>query len=106
MSCYVDPLFHMPGRNARVKRVGERHGHQWSHLWADTEEELHRMAEALGMQRAWFQDKPGFPHYDLVPPRRAQAVFFGAIEKSLHEWLSERGLPASGQVSRPPETKP
>ncbi|HWA07955.1 MAG TPA: DUF4031 domain-containing protein [Opitutaceae bacterium] len=89
MSCYVDPLFVFPARNARVRRVGERHGHRWCHLWADTLEELHTMAAKIGMRPEWFQDKPGFPHYDLVPPRREAALKLGAIEKPLRERLKE-----------------
>ena len=34
---------------------------RWSHLIADTEEELHAFAARLGMRRAWFQDRPGDP---------------------------------------------
>ncbi len=88
----------MEGRNARVKRVGMRHGHQWCHLWADSLEELHAMARKIGMRPAWFQDKQDFPHYDLVPPRRAHAVKLGAIEFSLARWLKgERPVPV-GQM--------
>lgn len=99
MSCYVDPLFVMPARNARVFRVGERHGHQWCHLWADSVEEMHAMAAKVGMRREWFQDKPGFPHYDLVPPRRAAALALGAIEYDLRDWIrGSRPVPI-GQLS-------
>jgi len=87
MSCYVDPLFVWPARNARVHRVGARHGHQWCHLWADSLEELHAMAKKVGMRPEWFQDKPGFPHYDLVPPRREAALAAGAIKRDLREHL-------------------
>lgn len=87
MSCYVDPLFAMEGRNAPVKRVGERHGHRWCHLWADSLEELHQLAGKIGMKPEWFQDKRGFPHYDLVPPRRAHALRLGAIEFSAADWI-------------------
>lgn len=89
---YVDPLFYFPSSNPQAYRVGERHGHMWSHLWADTAEELHKMAGLVGMQRSWFQDKPGFPHYDLVPPRRALAVKLGAREASLSEWLRKHPI--------------
>jgi hypothetical protein len=40
--------------------------------------ELHAMAQRLGLKRAWFQDKPGTPHYDLTPTKRTQAIKLGA----------------------------
>lgn len=87
MSCYVDPLFRFPARGAQAFRAGAKHGHRWCHLWADSIEELHAMAAKIGMKRAWFQDKDGFPHYDLVPTRRAAALRAGAKEMALATWL-------------------
>lgn len=74
---------------------------QWSHLTADTTEELHEFAARLGMRRNWFQParlvpdteytrkncphkigKP-FPgsrdHYDVTAPVRRKAIALGAI---------------------------
>ena len=87
VSCYVDRLFVRESREPQARRVGQRHGHRWCHLWADTPQELHAMAKRVGMRPEWFQDKNGFPHYDLVPPRRAAAVRAGAIELELADWL-------------------
>lgn len=56
---------------------------------ADTLEELHEMAERLGMRREWFQDKPGAPHYDLIPEAREQAIVFGAIVLTRREWVAK-----------------
>jgi hypothetical protein len=56
---------------------------RWSHLVADTDDELHAFASRMGMRRAWFQDKPGRPHhahYDLPERARADAVAHGAVE--------------------------
>lgn len=50
------------------------------HMAADTLEELHAMADAIGVARRWFQDKPRFPHYDICLSKRALAVKNGAIE--------------------------
>ena len=50
------------------------------HMFADTLEELHAMAKAIGMKYSWFQDKPALPHYDLVESRRKRAIAQGAIE--------------------------
>jgi hypothetical protein len=59
----------------------------WCHLWSDNVEELHEFARKLGMKRSWFQNKPTFPHYDLVPRRRAIAIKLGAKQISLKEYL-------------------
>lgn len=50
------------------------------HLYADTTEELHAMAERIGVRRRWFQDREGFPHYDICKTKRARAVQLGAVE--------------------------
>lgn len=52
------------------------------HLIADTEDELHALAQKIGMKRAWFQsgEDHAMPHYDLTAGRRAAAVRAGAIE--------------------------
>lgn len=52
------------------------------HMQADTLDELHAMAERIGMRREWFQSKPGRPwhdHYDLTRERRERAIEAGAI---------------------------
>ena len=74
MSVYVDPI--------REVEYG-----RWKyacHMIADTVEELHTMAEAIGMKRDWFQPT-SFPHYDLLRPRRAAAVKLGAVELTRRE---------------------
>jgi hypothetical protein len=73
VSVYVDPLIN----------------HGWHlgpscHLFADTIEELHEMASAIGLRRSWFQGER-LPHYDLTASRRARAVVRGAIELSRRE---------------------
>jgi hypothetical protein len=52
------------------------------HMVADTPEELHAMADKIGMQRKWFQSfvKARRPHYDISEPKRKLAVQYGAIE--------------------------
>lgn len=54
-------------------------GHLMCHMLADTLGELHAMADAIGMQRRWFQPR-SFPHYDVPQDRRALAVALGAVE--------------------------
>jgi hypothetical protein len=78
VTVYVDD-FRVP---ARVGRLTGR----WSHLTADTVEELHAFAARLGMKRSWFQDKgDGRWHYDVTDPKRAAAVELGATPITLRE---------------------
>ena len=53
-------------------------------------EELHAFAARIGLKRAWFQDDPKYPHYDLTPARRAAAVKAGAVEVTGREWILAR----------------
>lgn len=50
-----------------------------SHMVADTEAELHAMAQAIGLKREWFQDH-NTPHYDLCQEKRTLAVARGAVQ--------------------------
>jgi hypothetical protein len=52
------------------------------HMFADHVEDLHEMAARIGIARRWFQDKPGFPHYDICKSKRQAAVEKGAVEVS------------------------
>ena len=76
MAVYVDPLM-----NCLVSAAWR--WPQSCHLFADTIAELHEFAvRKLGMKSMWFQEGRNrrFPHYDLTPTRRADAVARGAIE--------------------------
>ena len=46
------------------------------HMIADTEDELHAMADHIGIARRWFQGN----HYDIALSKRALAVKYGAKE--------------------------
>jgi hypothetical protein len=71
MTVYVDDS-RIP---ARVGRLSAR----WSHLLADTPDELHAFAARLGLRREWFQDKPnGRWHYDVTESKRVAAIRLGA----------------------------
>lgn len=87
---YVDRLRVHRSRTEPARTAGEQFGHRWCHLWSDDLDALHAMAAALGIRREWFQDRPGFPHYDLPPFRRERALALGAAEQSLKAWLRER----------------
>lgn len=49
------------------------------HMLADTLDELHEMADKIGIKRKWFQ-KGSTPHYDISLGKRKLAIENGAIE--------------------------
>ena len=52
----------------------------WCHMMATTREELHDLADKIGLKRARFQNHPEHAHYDLRPRMREDAVLAGAVE--------------------------
>ena len=70
MSVYVDPA-KFPFR-----------GYIMCHMIADSLNELHIMADLIGMERRWFQTPPNasHPHYDIPEDKRLHAISLGAIE--------------------------
>jgi hypothetical protein len=74
----------------RKYKTGPRGWPYWCHMASDdlTDfglEELHAMAEMLGLRREWFQDHPRHPHYDLPPHKRELAIECGAVAVSSRE---------------------
>ena len=56
-------------------------GHEWSHLIADTTEELHAFAASIALESAWFHWRPARPwkdHYDIPDAKRQLAIARGA----------------------------
>lgn len=74
MSVYVDDMFASLGRM------------KMCHMIADTSEELHEMAQKIGVARRWVQH-PGTPteHYDVCKEKRERAVRLGAEEITLRQ---------------------
>lgn len=72
MTVYVDTLEPWPGGNGRL----------WCHMATDNNglDELHAMADKIGLKRTWFQDHYRVPHYDLTASKRRLAVAAGAVE--------------------------
>lgn len=68
MSVYVDASLYGYGRMVMC------------HMIADTPDELHAMADRIGVARRWFQAPPkaSFWHYDIAKSKRALAVEAGA----------------------------
>lgn len=88
MSVYVD--------DARIPaRIGKISG-RWSHLTADTREELHTFAARIGLRRSWYQictsplcpdpDQCPHWHYDVTESMRQAAVAAGARQIHLRQW--------------------
>ena len=73
MAVYVDDML----RPARVGRTQSR----WSHMLADTHEELLSMATEMGLRPEWIQHAGTHrEHFDLTEPKRLQAIGFGAVQ--------------------------
>ena len=69
MSAYVDDMRAQFGRMIMC------------HLIADTDAELHAMADAIGVARRWHQKPPkaSHSHYDIALSKRAAAIAAGAV---------------------------
>lgn len=71
MTVFVDDMFSKPmGRFRRMNM---------SHMVADTEEELHTMADTIGVKRKWYQGD----HYDICFSKRKEAIKAGAVEVTM-----------------------
>lgn len=94
MTVYVDDMYKVPmGQFRRMKM---------SHMIADTNEELHAMAERIGVQRKWFQDVSSGAHYDIAMSKRELAIAAGAVPITLRQcaamcavrrWFGDLGVP-------------
>lgn len=59
------------------------------HMLADTDEELHAMADAIGVARRWHQAPPRHDsHYDIALSKRALALAAGALPITLRQAAS------------------
>lgn len=70
MTVYVDDMHAAFGRM------------KMCHMLADSDEELHAMADRIGVARKWWQspEKASGSHYDIALSKRALAVAAGAVE--------------------------
>lgn len=81
MTAFVD--------DARIPATVGRIRGRWSHLTAETVEELLEFGERIGLRPEWLQTcktrcaKPGMPcvhwHLDVVDTKRAEAIAAGAV---------------------------
>lgn len=84
MTVYVDEFRRWGPTRLAIFRDGS------SHLTADTVEELHALADRIGLALSWFQDHPTHPHYDLTKARRAAALLAGAVFVPAREQAKKR----------------
>jgi hypothetical protein len=61
-----------------------------SHMIADTPDELHAMADHIGVARHWFQKPPkvSFWHYDIAQSKRALSIGAGAIDSDRNTFVA------------------
>ena len=86
MAVYVDDMCDSAmGRYRRMKM---------SHMIADSEQELHAMADQIGVARRWFQGD----HYDICKSKREKAFALGAQPVTMRELVSiRRRIATSGR---------
>ncbi len=87
MAVYVD--------NARIEWRGRR----WCHLVADSLEELHLFARAIGLKKGWFQSDASLPHYDVTVEKRIIALSRGASAAD-RRMLVSAGRRLKGELAR------
>lgn len=58
-----------------------------SHMLADSDEELHAMAAALGLSRSWWQspERTSGSHYDVCKSVKDRALAMGAVAITVRE---------------------
>lgn len=58
-------------------------------MYADSLDDLHAMANWIGLKRSWFQNNKHLQHYDLTPSKRALAIRYGAIEQDRNQAVAK-----------------
>lgn len=90
MSVYVDRAF-----------IAYR-GMLMCHMVADSLDELHVMADKIGVSRRHFQADASTPHYDICKTKRTKAVKHGAIEADRRTFVAAmRRIRASLSICAP-----
>lgn len=99
MTVYVDSL-RMPATVGRIRA-------NWSHLTADTTDELVEFAARLGLKRSWIQN-PGHvwkEHFDVTDTKRDFAVRIGAQPITMQEacalWAVKREAARAAEAAGP-----
>lgn len=77
------------------------------HLLADSDQELHEMADKIGVDRRWWQAPPKHDsHYDIALSKKALAIQFGAIEITWRQaGCMNRRRKVTGQLGKPEDSE-
>ena len=79
MTVYVDGIIEYP--EGVIAPAAQRFGRNWCHMWTDGDiEELHIIAEKIGLNRSHCQYASTLIHYDLVPSKRVLAIMAGVVD--------------------------
>lgn len=92
MAIYVDDMHRFA--------MGRYRGMKMSHMIADTDEELHAMADRIGVARRHHQGD----HYDICLAKRSLAIAAGAIEVTTKQLACMVSLRKYGQPMGDPLT--
>jgi Protein of unknown function (DUF4031) len=112
VSVYVDDI-QIPATVQNGPHVS--HTSTWSHLIADSRDELHLFAvNRLGLQRRYFQEGRHrgdgeasiLWHYDLTAPKRLEAIRKGALAVSWRDIPAIIAAREAGQQWEPPAVDP
>lgn len=98
MTVYVDDMYQYPiGEfiHPTTKRVMKM-----SHMIGDTDNELHAMADAIGLARKWYQGD----HYDVSMSLRRKAIANGAVAITLRE-LAHMSMERRAMARKPSAKK-
>lgn len=88
MVVFVDDMFKYP--------MGQFRHMKMSHMTSDNEDELHKMADKIGVARKHYQ----FDHYDICMSMRKLAIQAGAIPITLKQLALINRLFKQGADSR------
>lgn len=88
---YIDPLMN---HGWKLRGHPQRNCHMFTD---DNINELHKMAELIGMKRSWFQNKR-IPHYDLTAARAEKAVELGVVQLTRKEAVEKWRLIQKAKV--------
>lgn len=58
------------------------------HMMSNTIEELHAMADKIGIARKWFQNHE-YKHYDICLSKKKLAIKYGAIEITARDMVAK-----------------
>lgn len=90
-----------------VDDMNAKHGRMvMCHMIADTDEELHAMADQIGVARKWWQAPPQHTsHYDIALSKKALAIAAGAVAITWRQCgAMNRRRKITGELGKPADT--